>query len=118
MAATGEGAFNNASFKEYMEDLLLPSLKRGDIVIMDNLSIHKNSFDVRRFTRRGIKIKYLPRYSPDFNPIENMWSKVKQIIRKKEPRTGDQIWHTMNEALWSVTAENIAGWFRGCGYFH
>lgn len=72
MAATVEDAFNKASFKEYMEELLLPSLKRGDIVIMDNLSIHKNSFGVRRFTRRGIKIKYLPRYSPDFNPIENM----------------------------------------------
>lgn len=118
MATTVEGAFNKASFKEYMEDILLPSLKRGDTVIMDNLSIHKNSFDVRRFSRRGIKIKYLPRYSPDFNPIENMWSKVKQIIRKKEPRSGDQIWHAMNEALWSVTTENIAGWLRGCGYFH
>ena len=70
------------------------------------------------FPGRGIKLSICPVTAQNFNPIENMWSKVKQIIRKKEPRSGDQIWHAMNEALWSVTTENIAGWFRGCGYFH
>lgn len=113
-----EGAFNKDAFREYMEDILLPSLKRGDIVVMDNLSVHKNSFNKRKFARRGITIKYLPRYSPDLNPIENMWAKIKPFIRKIEPRSGDQIWRAMNEALWEVTEENIAGWFRACGYFH
>lgn len=68
-AATVEGAFNKELFKEYMENLLLPILKRGDIVIMDNPAVHKNSFDEGKFERRGITIKYLSRYSPDFNPI-------------------------------------------------
>lgn len=101
-----------------MEDCLFPFLKRGDIVIMDNLSVHKNSFDKRKFEKRGISIKYLPRYSPDLNPIENLWANAKPAIRKMEPRTGDEIWQAMNEVLWAVTKENIAGWFRGCGYFH
>ena len=112
------GAFNKASFQEYMEEDLLPSLKRGDIVIMDNLSVHRNSFNIRKFKRRGIEVRYLPRYSPDFNPIENMWGKVKEIIRRIGPRSEDEIWHATNEALWAVTPSNIAGWFRGCGYIH
>ena len=81
-STTVEGAFKKESFREYMEDILLPSLKRGDIVIMDNLSIHKNSFDKKKFKRRGIEILYLPRYSPDQNPIELMWAKIKTSIRK------------------------------------
>lgn len=113
-----EGAFNKLSFTEYMEDILLPSLKRGDFVVMDNLSIHKNSFDVKKFKRRGISIKYLPRYSPDLNPIELMWAKWKTMTRKLEPRTGEETWQAINKAQWSVTLENISGWFRGCGYFH
>lgn len=117
-STTVEGAFKKESFREYMEDILLPSLKRGDIVIMDNLSIHKDSFDKKRFKRRGIEIRYLPRYSPDENPIELMWSKVKAILRKACARNGDELWKATNEALWTVTPENIAGWFRGCGYFH
>lgn len=116
--STVQGAFNKESFKEYMEEDLLPSLKRGDIVILDNLSVHKKSFNMRRFRRRGIEVKYLPRYSPDLNPIENMWGKVKEVVRKIEPRTIDEVWHATNEGLWSVTHSNIAGWFRGCGYLH
>lgn len=117
-ATTVEGAFDKELFKEYMEDCLLPSLKRGDIVVMDNLSVHKNSFDEDLFKRRGIGIKYLPRYSPDLNPIEYLWANIKPLIRKMEPRTGDGIWAAMNEALWAVTPENLTGWFQGCGYFH
>lgn len=116
--STVTGAFNRESFREYMEEYLLPSLKRGDIVVLDNLSVHKNSFNMRKFKRRGIEVKYLPRYSPDLNPIENMWSKVKEIIRKIGPRSEDEIWHSVNEALWAATQSNIAGWYRGCGYLH
>lgn len=117
-AATLEGAFNKNSFRIYMEEMLYPSLKRGDIVVMDNLSVHKDSFDKKKFKRKGIIIKYLPPYSPDFNPIESMWGKMKSIIRKLEPRDGDQIWDAVNEALWDITEENLCGWYHGCGYFH
>lgn len=86
-----------------MEDDFLPALKRGDIVVMDNLSIHKNSFDLCTFKRRGIKIKHLLRYSPDLNPTENMWGKDKKIIRKIEPRKEDEIWHATNRVLWAIT---------------
>lgn len=85
---------------------------------MDNLSIHKNGFNKKLFKRRGILIKYLPRYSPDLNPVEFVWSKVKKHIWKIEPRTGDEIWHAVNEALWTITLENIAAWFKKCEYFH
>ena len=115
-STTVEGAFKKESFMKYM--ILLPSLTRGDIVIMDKLSIHKNSFDKKKFKRRGIEIRYLPRYSPDQNPIELLWAKIKTIIRKSCARNGDEIWDATNESLWTVTPENIEGWFRDCGYFH
>lgn len=118
MGTTIDSAFDKASFKEYMEVDLLPTLKRGDIVVMDNLNVHKKSFNMRRFKQRGIEVRYLPRYSPDLNPIENMWAKMKAIIRKIEPRNGDELWQATNEALWSVSPSNLAGWFKGCGYLH
>lgn len=112
-----DGSLNKPTFKFFMEDLLLPQLNRNAIVIMDNLSVHKNSFDIYKFEEKSVKIKYLPPYSPDLNPIENMWSKVKSIIRKINPRTFDEIWHAMNEALWCISKSNLNGWFKGCGYF-
>ena len=68
-----------------MEEVLLPALTKGDIIIMDNLNVHKNSFDESLFMQKGVTIKYIPRYSPEYNPIEMMWSKVKAHVRKKEP---------------------------------
>ena len=115
---TIEGAFNKSIFKEYMENQLLPLLKRGYTLVMDNLSVHKNSFDIAKFSQRGINIKYLPRYSPDLNPIELMWSKVKPILRQIGAGTRDELWHATNEALWAVTTKDIAGWYKHCGYFH
>ena len=69
-------------FKVYMEEVLLPELKANDIVIMDNLSVHKNSFDVSKFTSHNIEIRYLPAYSPDFNPIEKMLEQGKDEIAR------------------------------------
>lgn len=113
-----DGSLNKPTFKYFMEDLLLPQLDRNTIVIMDNLSVHKNSFDLYKFENKSIVIKYLPPYSPDLNPIENMWGKVKSIIKKINPRNFEEIWDAMNEALWCVTQSNLIGWFRGCGYIH
>ena len=100
-----------------METQLYPVLNKGFTIIMDNLAVHKNSFDVTKFFKKGIMIKYLPRYSPDLNPIEFMWSKVKAILRKIGARTQDELWHATNEALWSISNRDIAGWFKKCGYF-
>lgn len=79
------GGTDKATFKNFMEEILLPTAKAGDIVIMDNLKVHKNSFDKMLFEKKGVEIKYLPRYSPEYNPIEMMWSKVKTYTRKKNP---------------------------------
>lgn len=113
-----DGAVDKSTFKYFMEDLLFPKLEPGTIVVMDNLSVHKNSFNIYKFRRRSIDIKYMPPYSPDFNPIENMWSKVKSIIRKISPKNFDEVWNATNEALWQITRSNLAGWFTGCGYIH
>ncbi len=107
-----------AVFKEFMEDVLLPTLEKGDIVIMDNASIHKNSFNKKLFSRRGILIVYLPPYCPELNPIENLWSKMKSILRKIGARTKDALFSAINQALWAVTPEDRQGWFSGCGYIH
>ena len=71
-----DGTVDKPTFREFMEDILLPQIKEGEIVIMDNARIHKNSFDEKKFKAKGVEIKYLPPYSPDLNPIEKMWSKI------------------------------------------
>lgn len=113
-----EGALNKPTFKYFMEELLLPRLAGGSIVVMDNLRVHKNSFNMRKFRKKGIEIIYLPPYSPDLNPIENMWSKVKEMIKKSNPRNLLEIWMAMNNAFFAVTPANLAGWFKHCGYYH
>lgn len=113
-----DGSVDKPTFKNFMEEQLLPVLKRGSVVIMDNLSVHKESFDIRKFRKKGIRIKYLPPYSPDLNPIENMWSKIKSIVRKLKPRSFDEIWNAVNKGLWAITPSNLLGWFRHCGYVY
>ena len=110
-----ENGLNKETFQYFMNDVLLPGLKAGDIVIMDNCSAHKISFAA--LEKKGIKVKSLPRYSPDFNPIESMWSQIKGKLRKREPRDFIELWREVSIAHLEVTAENAAGWFKGCGYF-
>lgn len=105
-------------FKEFMEEILLPVVSKGDIIILDNLNVHKNSFDESKFTDKGVQIKPIPRYSPEFNPIEMMWSKHKNFIRKQEPRDELDIWREASEANFKVTAEDAHGWYNHCGYCH
>jgi transposase len=112
-----DGAVDKKMFTAYMEDMLLPELVPGDIVIMDNLSSHKNSFDINKFTSQGVTIKYLPPYSPDLNPIEKMWSKVKTKLREYQARDADTLFQAIVEAFRSITASNAEGWFASCGYF-
>ena len=112
-----DGAVDKKMFAAYMEEMLLPTLQSGDIVIMDNLSAHKNSFDVNKFTSQGITIKYLPAYSPDLNPVEKMWSKVKSKLREYQATDEESLFHAIGEAFRSITASNANGWLESCGYF-
>jgi transposase len=112
-----EGATDKVSFGVYMEECLLQQLRDNDIVIMDNLSSHKNSFDLSKFELRNITIKYLPPYSPDFNPIEQMWSKIKSSLREYRATTSDELFLAIQKAFKFVTSSDAQGWFKHCGYF-
>jgi len=111
-----EGAVDKKMFRAYMDEMLLPTLHNGDIVILDNLSTHKN-FDTSKFTAQGIIIKYLPAYSPDLNPIEKMWSKVKTKLREYQATDSNTLFHAIGEAFRAITASDAKGWFESCGYF-
>ena len=96
--------------------MLVPSLRPGDIVIMDNLSPHKNEQTVALIAAAGATGRFLPVYSPDLNPIEMMWSKVKALLRQAEARTPEQLQCAIGQALQRVCAKDAAGWFAACGY--
>lgn len=104
-----DGAVDKRIFSIYMEEVLLPTLKDGDIVIMDNLSAHKNSFDLNKFKTRNIEIKYLPAYSPDLNPIEKMWSKIKTKLREYQAKDADTLFSAIKDAFNLITASNARG---------
>ena len=111
-----EGAMDRAMFSEYIAQILCPTLRPKDIVIMDNLSSHKNPDVAEHIKKCGAELLYLPPYSPDLNPIENMWSKVKQLLRGMELRTGDALEKGIASALDLVCASDVQGWFKNCGY--
>jgi len=111
-----EGAMDSLVFRGYVERLLAPTLRTGDVVVMDNLSPHKTRGVQEAIEARGAKLRYLPPYSPDFNPIEPMWSKVKQDLRSAAARTHRRLVHAVGNALRSVTPDDCRGFFRGYGY--
>jgi len=111
-----DGATNKDVFGAYVEQILLPSLKAGDIVVLDNLSAHKNQRVRELLKSVGAELWYLPAYSPDLNPIEKMWSKVKSILRALKARTKEALIEAIAEALDMVTASDAKGWFESCGY--
>jgi len=111
-----EGALNGDLFKAYISQCLVPTLRKGDIVIMDNLTSHKVAGVVDPIIAAGAQVVYLPPYSPDFNPIEMMWSKVKAYLRKVKARTKESLEKAIVEALDLVTTDNILAWFKECGY--
>jgi transposase len=113
---TIEGATDTAVFQAYVRAVLTPSLRRGDIVVMDNLGAHKNAQTVALIEQAGATVRFLPAYSPDLNPIEMMWSKVKALLRKAEARTADQLLRAIAQALRQVTPQEVAHWFAACGY--
>jgi transposase len=113
---TIEGATDTAVFRAYVEHVLLPTLQPGDVVILDNLSPHKNPATLALLAAASVGVRFLPPYSPDLNPIEKMWSKIKEALRAAKARTKRQLRREIARALRSVTATDAAGWFASCGY--
>ena len=111
-----EGAMTGAAFETYVEQVLAPTLKPGEIVLMDNLSAHKGTPVRAAIEARGASLEYLPPYSPDWNPIEKCWSKVKAALRRARPRSLDELLDVLAHALRSVSRQDVAGWFTHCGY--
>ena len=111
-----EGSLNGELFKAYISECLVPTLHEGDIVIMDNLSSHKVKGVVEAIIAAGANVVYLPPYSPDLNPIEMMWSKIKAYLRKVKARTNELLEAAIAEALGQVTISDILAWFAENGY--
>ena len=111
-----EGATDTEVFRAYVREVLCPTLRPGDLVVMDNLSPHKNDRTLDLIAQAGASVAFLPAYSPDLNPIEKMWSKVKQFLRSAEARTREALTAAIAAALRSVTRQDAANWFASCGY--
>ena len=111
-----EGATNAAAFEIYLEQILLPSLAPGQIVIMDNLSAHKGARVRQLIEERGCHLLFLPASSPDFSPIEETFSKIKANLRRVGARTREALQEAIVQALETVTSQDALGWFAHCGY--
>ena len=111
---TIEAATDAEIFLAYVEQVLCPALRPGDVVVMDNLSSHKVSGVNKLIAAAGAEVLYLPPYSPDLNPIEKAWAKLKQMLRTAKARTKEELEQALAEALKLITAENAQAWFRLC----
>ncbi len=113
---TIDGPTDTEVFQAYVREILCPALRPGDIVVMDNLSPHKNPQTLALIRAANATPLFLPAYSPDLNPIEMMWSKVKALLRKAEARTHPDLLQAITQALHAITPEDATGWFTHCGY--
>lgn len=112
------GSMNGERFLDYVQNVLAPTLRPGDIVVMDNLRAHKVSGVAEAIASAGASAVYLPPYSPDLNPIEKMWSKLKMFMRKWKVRMQCLLAWAVEEAISLVTPSDCDGWFTCCGYCH
>lgn len=114
--AVFDGPIDNASFLAYVEQVLVPTLRPGDVVVLDNLAVHKQA-DVRAaIVAAGAQIRFLPPYSPDFNPIEMAFAKLKAFLRGARPRTFDHVTALTAAALALFTPAECRNYVRHCGY--
>lgn len=111
-----EGAANAVAFEAYIEHILVPSLVKGQIVVMDNLRVHKSARVRQLIEEQGCQLLFLPAYSPDFSPIEEAFSKVKAFLRRMKARTREALQEALVQALLIVTSQDAHGWFEHCGY--
>jgi transposase len=111
-----DGPINGESFQLYVEQILVPSLKPGDIVIMDNLGSHRGQAIRSAITSTGARLVFLPPYSPDLNPIEQVFAKLKHLMRKASERTLDATWQRIGTLLGSFSQQECANYFQNAGY--
>ena len=111
-----EGPIDREVFQAYVERVLAPTLRAGQVVVMDNLSAHKGERVRKLIERRGCELLYLPPYSPDLNPIEEAFGKIKSFLRKAEARTRAALLEAMGRALSAVSGHDARGFFDHCGY--
>jgi transposase len=111
-----DGPMNGAAFQAYAEQVLAPELRPGDIVIMDNLSAHKISGAREAIEKAGARLLFLPPYSPDFNPIEMAFSKLKALLRKAAARSVDDLWSVVADCLAAFKADECRNYFEAAGY--
>ncbi len=115
-STTVDGPVNRDVFESFVEQVLIKSLSPGDLVVMDNLSSHKGSRVKELIESVKGKLLYLPPYSPDLNPIENAFSKIKQLVRSAAHRTREALWADIQQMLDRITTSDATGFFRHCGY--
>ena len=111
-----EGATDAAIFRAYIKHVLVPTLHPGEIVVMDNLSSHKSPEIRQMIEAAGAELWYLPPYSPDLNPIEKMWSKIKALLRAHKARGTEELYQAIRQALQKIKPQDTRGWFESCGY--
>jgi transposase len=111
-----KGSLNGEVFEYYVSQVLAPTLQAGDVLVLDNLSSHKVKGVLDPIYAKGVSVLFLPVYSPDLNPIELLWSKVKSVLRKLKARTHDELLVALQQALKTVTMSDIKGWFSHDGY--
>lgn len=111
-----DGPMNGETFRAYIEQMVAPTLTPGDIVMMDNLAAHKVAGVREAIEARQANLVYLPAYSPDLNPIEQLFAKLKALLRKAAARTLDVLWATIGELLLAFTAQECANYFKHAGY--
>ena len=113
---TVEGSTTSVVFETYVEQVLAPTLRRGQVVVMDNLSAHKPKRIRELIEQRGCELVYLPSYSPDYNPIEEAFAKIKNLLRKASARSKEALIEAIAAALSAISAEDIRGYFQHAGY--
>ena len=111
-----DGTLNQHIFVEYLKTCLKPTLSEDDVVLLDNSSVHRSKLVLATLDELEIKYLFLPRYSPDFNPIELLWAWMKSALKKAKARTREKLEHAIKLALDSLELDFIDGWFNHCGY--
>jgi len=112
----GDWSTDGAIFLTFIRDCLCPKLVRGDTVLMDNVAFHKSKQVRTLIEKTGAHLLFLPPYSPDFSPIEMMWSKIKSVLKKQMPRTEREFRKSIKKAFLEVTQNDLFAWFKHCGY--
>jgi transposase len=113
---TLDGAIDGDVFLAYVEQVLVPVLVTGAVVILDNLGVHKREEAIAAIEQAGARVLFLPPYSPDFNPIEHAWAKIKAIVRGAKARTREELDAAIATAIKAIAASDATGWFKHCGY--